>query len=244
MFVDGDATVFNVKGNDHETGFNASYTLPVRLPSWCVPSFLLFPNASVYLGHAGPIPAVLGFSRDIETNFSKYASVQKSLILHLSSIYSPWRIKLLREHRQNKFDSFQSKRFLMSDALPSYKHALVLEYEKISGEQLTRLSTEIALPVGDQACSRSASFVKVEARHTKQWRLIDGKVNLVCDLQAGKMLPLSRNGIEGRSFINDRFFLFNTSGYQCLGHSEPSLKGNSRDIDWSEDDKKDEERNL
>jgi len=44
--------------------------------------------------------------------------------------------------------------------------------------------------------------------------------------------------------VNDKFLLYNTGGYQSIGHTEPSLKGNSTDIEWSEQEKKDEEHNL
>ena len=106
---------------------------------------------------------------------------------------------------------------------------------------MTRLSSELALPASDDPCQRNASFLKLEARHTHSWPLVAGKINFICDMQAGKMLPLTRSGgTRDRSFVNDRFFLYNTGGYQSIGHSEPSLKGNSRDIEWSEDEKKDE----
>ena len=44
--------------------------------------------------------------------------------------------------------------------------------------------------------------------------------------------------------MNDKYLLYNTGGYQSLGHTESSLKGNSADIEWSDQDKKDEKDNL
>ena len=61
------------------------------------------------------------------------------------------------------------------------KHALAVEYEVFGESKLTRLSTELALPIVNEA-DRRANFLKFELRHTHSWQLIPGKVNLVCDL--------------------------------------------------------------
>jgi hypothetical protein len=83
---------------------------------------------------------------------------------------------------------------------------------------MTRLSSELALPLIDDRC---ASFLKFEAKHQQKWSVIKNKLNFVLDLQGG-MMATSVGSECHKSFVNDRFYLHNTSGYLALGHNEPS----------------------
>ena len=66
LLREGDATIFSVKGNDHEKNFNASYSLPVFVPKTYFPSFL-FSHSNYALGQfTKNFPAVLSFSADLE----------------------------------------------------------------------------------------------------------------------------------------------------------------------------------
>ena len=59
------------------------------------------------------------------------------------------------------------------------------------------------------------------------WNLIKNKVNFVIDMQVGKMWPLaSQNDPQSKkmSYVNDRFFMYNSAGYQMIGHKVPSTK--------------------
>ena len=58
------------------------------------------------------------------------------------------------------------------------------------------------------------------------------------------MFSMRSPGSKQAPFVNDKYLLYNTGGYQSLGHTESSLKGNSADIEWSDQDKKDEQDNL
>lgn len=52
-------------------------------------------------------------------------------------------------------------------------------------------------------------------------------------------------GTKSKSFVNDRFFLYNTGGYVNLGHTEPSLRTiDNLDADRSDKAKKEEKEAL
>jgi hypothetical protein len=96
---------------------------------------------------------------------------------------------------------------------------MALEYEIMKINQFSRMSMELALPLG--RVNREANYLKFDVRHHRMWKLLPGKVNLIIDLQAGKILPLSS---DKSSFVSDRFFLHSSYGYINLGHIEPSLR--------------------
>ena len=58
-------------------------------------------------------------------------------------------------------------------------------------------------------------------RLQQRWQVVAEKINFICDIQAGKLFPL---GQKKHSYVNDRFFLYNTGGYINIGHTEPSLR--------------------
>ena len=95
---------------------------------------------------------------------------------------------------------------------------MALEYELFAQNRLSHASIEMALPLA--GLNREASFLKLLVRHQQRWSLLPGKINFVCDFQAGKMVPLSSDTSTGNapSFVNDRFFLYNTGGYLSIGH--------------------------
>jgi len=61
----------------------------------------------------------------------------------------------------------------------------------------------------------SVSFIKIDAFHTKAHHLFEDKLKLVWQAQAGIMRPI---GINGRTAVNDRFFITQSLGYTHLGH--------------------------
>ena len=104
--------------------------------------------------------------------------------------------------------------------MPSLKHAMAIEYSRFMQDSLTSFSVECALPLTSE--SRDTNYIKFEAKQQKRWPLVADKVNFICDIEAGKILPLNSNQ---STFVNDRFFLYNrTGGYQSIGHTEPSIK--------------------
>lgn len=69
------------------------------------------------------------------------------------------------------------------------------------------------------------------------WTLIKGKVNFVIDCHLGKMVSLQRSTddkTKKMSYVNDRFFMYNSAGYKMIGHKVPSTKNLS-----SKDDSQD-----
>lgn len=66
------------------------------------------------------------------------------------------------------------------------------------------------------------------------WNLVKDKINFIIDVQAGKIFNPSGNP----TYVNDRFFLYNTQGYHSIGHSEPSLKPLSKNENKKEEEKK------
>jgi len=48
--------------------------------------------------------------------------------------------------------------------------------------------------------------------------VVPGHINFVCDLSGGYMKEL------GKSYVNDRFYIYSSTGYHHLGHTEASNK--------------------
>ena len=170
--------IFSIKGNDHETNYNAAYSLPVSLARSWIPSFFLS-NQKMYRD-IKKVSAMVTFQGDLETHNTKHESRERSLIMSLASMESPWRLKFMRTYRQNTIDAFSSREFLLNDALPTLKHSVALEYEVFNVNQLLRLTTELALPLSGQ--NRSANFLKCELRHQQRWQLVADKINFICDI--------------------------------------------------------------
>lgn len=172
----------------------------------------------VLLHEAAILPTKLeaSYSFEIDTKQTKYESREQSHSLLLSSPDSPWSLRFEGVVRKNKIDRDASKYFLLNESLPSAKFSTTIGFTRLAENMMTRVNTELALPL---IADRCASFLKVEAKHQQKWTLIKDKLNFVIDLQGGVM---SAAAIERTSFVNDRFYLHNTSGYLALGHEERS----------------------
>lgn len=70
---------------------------------------------------------------------------------------------------------------------------------------------ELAFPIG----TNSPKFFKFEAKQQNLFKLLPGRINLVTEVNAGF--------IAGKTYQNDRFFLYNSMGYLYTGHTEKSL---------------------
>ncbi len=91
------------------------------------------------------------------------------------------------------------------------KHCIAVEHnEYVPGSSLRKVAAEIALPLDASA----PQFIKFEAKQQNLFRLIPGKVNLVTEINGGVVV--------GKTYQNDRFYLYNTLGYLYTGHSESS----------------------
>ena len=113
------------------------------------------------------------------------------------------------------------------------KHSASLEYYKVDFGQMSRFTAELAVPL--LGYERSPSFLKLEGSRQHRFPIVDDKINLVCEVKAGKILPLSSNKNKASSFANDRLYLYLSSGYLMLGHSEPTLRPTAEKTE--EDDK-------
>ena len=147
----------------------------------------------------------------------KYDSREHSHFVQFASPETPWSLKFESNLRKNKVDKDSSRFFLANEALTSVKHSASMAYFKMKETSMTSVSMELALPFSDSRC---ASFLKLETKHQQKWPLVRDKLNLVLDLQGG-IISGSPFG-QRKTFVNDRFYLHNTSGYLALGHEEPS----------------------
>ena len=102
------------------------------------------------------------YSFEIDTKQTKFESREQSHSFELSCPDSPWRLKLEKNLRKNKIDKEASRYFLLHESLPSAKYSATLSFFKIAEKSMTRLSSELALPLINDRC---ASFLKFEAKH-------------------------------------------------------------------------------
>ena len=76
---------------------------------------------------------------------------------------------------------------------------------------MRRCTAEIAFPFQDN----SPNFIKFEAKQNNLFKLVPGKINLVTEVNSGLLI--------GKTYQNDRFYLYNTLGYLHTGHTESSM---------------------
>ena len=99
--------------------------------------------------------------------------------------------------------------------MPSCKSSASLEYSTMAHNCFSLFSAECALPL---LAEKSPKYLKLEGKHQQVWSPIPGRMNVVADLAAGWFAPLPGT----RTFVNDRFYLYNSLGYMNLGHCFPS----------------------
>lgn len=114
------------------------------------------------LHEPGPTRLEASYSLEIDTKQTKYESREQAHIVEFASHNSPWSLKVGSVLRKNRIDRDASRYFLLNESLPSAKYSATLGYLKLAENMMTRINTELALPLIDDRC---ASFVKIEAKH-------------------------------------------------------------------------------
>ena len=152
------------------------------------------------------------FNFEVDTKRTKYDSNEQVLSYELSSDPDPWVFRAECVNRANQFSSMNSEKFLVGETSPFQKYSIALEHNQFEpGQHVKRHSCEVALPLSPN----SPAFVKMELKHQNLFRLLPGRINLVTEYNCGLL--------KGKTYQNDRFFIYNSLGYLYLGHNEDSL---------------------